>query len=30
MTDDNKEQVIQKADGHAKSVVSKTKGYTPT
>ena len=29
VTDETKEQILQKADAHAKSVASKAKDYTP-
>ncbi|PIN97890.1 MAG: 50S ribosomal protein L10, partial [Nitrosopumilus sp. CG10_big_fil_rev_8_21_14_0_10_33_7] len=29
MTDETKDQILQKADGQAKALSSKAKGYTP-
>ena len=29
MTDETKEQILQKADSHARSLASKAKDYTP-
>jgi len=29
MTDDTKDEILQKADSHAKGLSGKAKGYTP-